>query len=357
MPAPTTMASVKRSGRRESGAKRIGRVEPQRRLTRHVRMPADARYELVAPRLEPTREAPTRDALRLEDLTGRQQSARMQRRQLGRGPRTARRPIVGAARTHHEVAPVRRRQLHVVDRGAMLARDALGVQGIHDRDGDARQLALPRHRQWLIGQVRDEEPVSAIGNVADHATKSRHINRDVTGMTTRDHVSNRDRSFGTTGHAGWNRSGGSGRRRSGHGSNRRVQSYRAGTKTAEILERAHDTDGPVTTHAEVSDIVKENHARGRLSRDRWRQVRAHERIVPARLADDRAPEMIMELPHGVAAIRHGIAQRLRPALEHHASRLALRMRVDHANHQRNMTMALTTREVRNVTAPKPWSRS
>ena len=66
----------------------------------------------------------------------------------------------------------------------------------------------------------------------------------------------------------------------------------AGLDASEMRERSHEADGAVPAHAEIADVVEENHAglAGRIRR--IAEQRADDGVRSARLVDDRGAEAI-----------------------------------------------------------------
>ena len=102
-----------------------------------------------------------------------------------------------------------------------------------------------------------------------------------------------------------------------------------GAEAAQVLERPHHADQAVAAHPEGARVVEEDDAGRRPGLDRGRQQRAHDRVVPPRLADDGLAQPVLALAGG-SARRSAMVRpsRLRPALDHDARRLALGVRVD-----------------------------
>src|SRR5687768_10027263 len=89
-----------------------------------------------------------------------------------------------------------------------------------------------------------------------------------------------------------------------HGSHRRIDANDTRSNGAEKLERAHDADQPVATHAKVSDVVEEDDARGCARRYRWRHQRSDDSVVTTRLTNDSTAKHVVAATHGIPAIPH-----------------------------------------------------
>src|SRR5579872_2460222 len=91
---------------------------------------------------------------------------------------------------------------------------------------------------------------------------------------------------------------------------------------AHISERHGKADGPMAAHADISDIVEEDHASGARGVARLAQQRPDDRVMSVRLVDGEAAEMI-ELggEAGKPLGKRAVAKR-RAAVNDHACRLA-----------------------------------
>src|SRR5262249_48056354 len=115
--------------------------------------------------------------------------------------------------------------------------------------------------QLLPVVVAEEKPVPAPGNVARHPAVPLDLNAHV-----RRPPKTRDVPYGDR-----TRVVQPGR----DDADRRFQTMHSRPEETEVGERRHDADGAVSTHAEVADVVEEDHA-GRTAGLRWRaKQRAH----------------------------------------------------------------------------------
>ena len=100
--------------------------------------------------------------------------------------------------THHVVPAVRVRprgraeQDDVVDELAAGAAHALRGEGLLDRERDRPQPLAVAGLDGLAGQLGQEEPVAAVGDVADDAPDARHVHGEVARVAPRGHVLDRD---------------------------------------------------------------------------------------------------------------------------------------------------------------------
>src|SRR6185503_18951079 len=128
--------------------------------------------------------------------------------------------------------------LDVIDlvAGAIDARQPFGAKRILNGLRQTCELADALDLNGNDVEVRDEEPVAAIRDVADDLADARHRHAHIERVAVRRHI--RD-GHGTVG-----------RELRGHFSDRRIEMPPTWTNASQVLERAHDTDEAMTTHAE-----------------------------------------------------------------------------------------------------------
>jgi len=68
------------------------------------------------------------------------------------------------------------------------------------------------------------------------------------------------------------------------------------TDSSHVGEGRYDTDGAMTAHSEVPNVVEEDHGRGGLWINGFAEERADYNLRSARLTDDSAPEVVEFAP-------------------------------------------------------------
>ena len=132
-------------------------------------------------------------------LTLLQFSIRSQTGQLGAGPRSAGRSIVGLAGAQHKVARVaagcgRTKEFYVVDLGKPLSIDRLANPPTHIGQGfNVLKGQLP-HRG-----MNQKKPIPTPGHVARNRTDPRHLHNDRGLVAVGRHIGHRNRTVGLQG--------------------------------------------------------------------------------------------------------------------------------------------------------------
>src|SRR5579864_2147750 len=96
----------------------------------------------------------------------------------------------------------------------------------------------------------------------------------------------------------------------------------------EVLEGGGESDDAVAAHRQISGVVEKDHCRGVRRIRRGTQKRADERLVTARLVDDRAAKAIEGVAKTVAALGDRASAEVRTAFDDDACRLAGGVAID-----------------------------
>jgi len=104
--------------------------------------------------------------------------------------------------------------------------------------------------------------------------------------------------------------------------NRRFDAVPAWLNSAQMGQRANDTDCAVSTHAQISHIVKEEHACNALRIARLTQERAHNNIGAARLARQSGAKAIVLSAQNMESLYKSAFAQVRPALDDDTRRLS-----------------------------------
>ena len=165
----------------------------------------------------------------------------------------------------------------------------------------------------MIGD--QEKPVAAPRDVAGDGADAGHVDRRPPSLS---------RQLGTL----VTETSPSGCSSRGDDADGRIDPMRAGADPPEVRERGHEADRAVAAHADVADVVEEDHAggaRGVLRRD---EQRAHQHVRAARLVDDRGAEPVELAPEALAPRGERARSEIGAAGDDHARRLASGMRID-----------------------------
>ncbi len=102
-----------------------------------------------------------------------------------------------------------------------------------------------------------------------------------------------------------------------------------------MSQRPHNADHPVPAHPDRAHVVKEQNGEGACWVARWQNERAHEHVGPAGLVHHGAAKVIMLAPESSQPVGRRSAAKLGCAVDHDASRLSGRMRIDDVNDLRH----------------------
>jgi hypothetical protein len=101
-----------------------------------------------------------------------------------------------------------------------------------------------------------------------------------------------------------------------------------------VFERFDQADRPVAAHPEITDVVEKNDTPRGIIVVRLTQQCAHNRVVPAGFADDRAAKMIVLAPKRLQFLGHRSAAKIGKALYNNTRGLAAGVRIYRANFHR-----------------------
>ncbi len=183
--------------------------------------------------------------------------------ELGAGAGAAGGAVVGLAGAKHEVLAVAHpapsggpNELDVVDLAPSAPVIPCAVKAWRIRQVTSVSRSTLASAQGLAVILHQEEPVPAPGDVAHVGLESRHRHRHVLGQAIALDVVDRH------GIAAFERDR--------HQSDRRLEPVRAGPDPPQVGQRDRHADRAVAAHAEVADVVEEDHA-GRAGRIDRRQ--------------------------------------------------------------------------------------
>src|SRR6266516_875694 len=101
----------------------------------------------------------------------------------------------------------------------------------------------------------------------------------------------------------------------GHDAHRRFKTMLPWAETAQAPQCDHQTDHPVTAHAEIADVVKENRPGHARWVNRLQQQRSDQYFRTARFVDHRRTEMIVLLAEPFQTLRHATATKVGSAAD------------------------------------------
>ncbi len=164
--------------------------------------------------------------------------------------------------------------------------------------------------------VAEEEPVAAPRDVAVQYAVAGHRHRHLARVAPRRDVGQRHPTVGV--------------QLGAHRADRRVDRVHAGAQPSQMCEGGDDADRAVAAHAEVADVVEEDHAAGAAGVLGWREQRAHEHVIAARLVDERTAPRVAFGAKARPPLGHRAASEVGAAADHQARRLAAGVRIDEA---------------------------
>ncbi|MDQ1132240.1 hypothetical protein QE386_000835 [Pseudoxanthomonas winnipegensis] len=182
----------------------------------------------------------------------------------------------------------------------------------------------------------DEEPVAAPGDVAGDLAVAGDLHGHRGGVAIALHVVDRDPAIGL--------------QRGADRADRRLDQVLARTDPAELGQGPHHADRAVPAHAQVADVVEEDHAGAGIGPTRRQQQRADHRVRAARFAGDRAAPAVEVAGEAFAALRQVALAQFGKTGDHDPGRFASGVRVDHVDlvHQRMLPFDALPRLVPNV---------
>jgi hypothetical protein len=114
-------------------------------------------------------------------------------------------------------------------------------------------------------------------------------------------------------------------------SDRGLNAMDAGADSAEMRERGDEADRSVTAHADVADVVEENHSGGTGRIDRIAKQRADDYVRASRFVDDCCAEIIMQTLKAVSAIGERATAEIGSAADDETGGLSGSVRVEDGN--------------------------
>src|SRR5271163_3456482 len=168
--------------------------------------------------------------------------------------------------------------------------------------------------QWTGHVVRQEKPVPAPADVSPHAAETIHIDGDrLEKAMALDVFEGRIVLVAQF---------------DANDANRRFETVRAEADAAEMRERHGGADRGVTAHPEIAGVVEEDEARGAGRVDRLAEKRADGRVIPPRLENREAPDIIELLGEAPAPPGQRAAAQRRAAFDDEPRWLAFGMGID-----------------------------
>src|SRR5579863_935356 len=183
-------------------AQRVARIQHQLGLSVHKCRPFYAGIHFAIPHFHVAFKYTADNAFLFPYLPLADFAIRVKASQLGAGPRTTRRTIVGFAWTQHKVSTVHSRnlrwteQLDVIDLLAVRTGDAMVTKRLPDGPSEIREFVDFLERQLHRGLPYQEEPVSTPGNISAHLAVSGYIDRNICGAAITCHIVNRNLAAG-----------------------------------------------------------------------------------------------------------------------------------------------------------------
>jgi hypothetical protein len=118
--------------------------------------------------------------------------------------------------------------------------------------------------------------------------------------------------------------------RRGDRADRRLDPVLSGLRMTEISERRDQSDRAMAAHANVADVVEEDHPAGIGGVGRCAKERADQHVRAARFVDDRPAPRIVLVAEAVPALRHVTVTQIGATADDYARGLASGVGVDHA---------------------------
>jgi hypothetical protein len=116
-----------------------------------------------------------------------------------------------------------------------------------------------------------------------------------------------------------------------HGSYRSLDPVLPGLDPIHKVQRSHETDCPVTAHAEISNVIKEDDAGGAGRIDRVAQQCSYHNVGAARLIHDSRSEIVVLAAKAFQPFGQRPGAEIGAPADNHPRRLASRVGVDHSN--------------------------
>ena len=174
--------------------------------------------------------------------------------------------------------------------------------------------------------AHQEKPVASPSHVTTDLAVAGHLHRHVCSQAIAGNVVDRDFTVGMEDGA--------------DGSHRSLDAVLSGLNPLHKGERRHQTDGSVPAHAEIADVVKEDHGGGAGGIHGIAQQRADHNIRPSRLVDDGRSKIVVLTAKALQSLDERSLPEIGTSAHHQARGLAAGVRIDYAN-----SLALTIAHV------------
>ena len=205
----------------------------------------------------------------------------------------------------------------MIDLFAVQAGDALRCESLPDGPGVLRQLGSVFTRQHFCVLFHQVKPVAAPGDISVNLPVARHVDGDRNAGAKTGNVFDRD-------FAGW-------MQRGGDDSDGGFNAMDARADSAEMREGDDEPDGSMAAHADIADVVEEDHTGGAGGIDGIAEERADDYVRTARLIDDRCAEIIMQTLEAISAIGERPTAEIGSTIDDEAGRLSGGVRVEDGN--------------------------
>src|ERR1019366_8836522 len=236
----------------------------------------DFRVELAVDDGDAAVEGGAGDAFLAPDLAGFQLAIGVEAGQFRAGAGAARRAVVGFTGAEDEVLAVGAfhggvaKEFDVIDHAAIVAGDAVGLEALADAPRKIGEFIDAFECDLLSVAAAQEEPVAGPGDVSVDPADARRLHRDVRGAAVAGDVAQGHSAIGVqvrvdVAHHGLQADAG------------------AALDAAHVFQGGQQADGAVAAHAQVADVVEEDHAGVVGGAGRLAQQRAHDGVVAARL--------------------------------------------------------------------------
>jgi len=263
-----------------------------------VRGSRDAGKNGVALYAEAAFEDGAEDAALPPDFAGGELAVGEEAGELGAGTGAAGGAIVGLAGAEDEVGAVVIRavgavagwaeELDVVDGLAVGAGDALSGEGLKDGPGVFGEVVYILQGEGLAVVLDEIEPVSSPGDIACDCAIAGDVDWDGGGGAVAGDVLYRDGAGGVEGGA--------------DDADCRFDAVGSGPDSAQMREGDDQSDGAVTAHAEVTDVIEEDDAGDAGGVDGFAEDGSDDDVGAARLVNDGGAEGIVEALEAVHAV-------------------------------------------------------
>ena len=203
----------------------------------------------------------------------------------------------------------------MVDQRAVRASDVLCDQRIANRRTEGGQLSnMTRfERAAMLGD--EEKPVTAPRDIAGQHAITGHLDAHGLAVTVGRHIAHGDAAVRIE--------------RGLDDANRRFDPVLTGPDAPHMRQRHHESDRAVSAHAEVADVVEEDHAGRAIGGVRLAQQRAHHDVRAARLRDDAGAPVVEAAAEYVEPFGQRPAAEIGATGHNQAGRFTAGVRINH----------------------------